>query len=205
MSTAIEILQQSYQQLAVRDQSFAQSLLSQFESKGCLSVKQSEWVEILAKRVSQPAEPRQVTELGSFTAVIELFKASKMSYPTIVLALADKSPLELKVAGAKSKAPGCVNLTNGGKWGVDNVWYGRVTPEGKWEPTGKAETKASEITALLQKLAANPARTAAEHGRLSGKCCFCNLKLSADDSTGAGYGPTCAARWGMPYGKKKGA
>lgn len=45
-------------------------------------------------------------------------------------------------------------------------------------------------------IAADPLGKAIEHGRLTGRCAICNLKLSATDSTERGIGPICAAKFG---------
>ena len=104
----------------------------------------------------------------------------------------------LKVAGSTSKAPGTVNLTDGKPFGA-NTWYGRVTPAGVWEPSEKGKAIKDDLTSILTKLAQNPARVAKEHGKLTGKCCFCHSTLTAGKSTDVGYGPVCAKRFELPW------
>ena len=43
--------------------------------------------------------------------------------------------------------------------------------------------------------------TMARLGRESGSCQFCNRPLRDERSTKAGYGPTCAERWGLAWGE----
>ena len=56
-------------------------------------------------------------------------------------------------------------------------------------PSPKAQPIKEELSKLLGKLAMNPARVAADYGKLSGNCCFCNSKLTDEKSTSVGYGP----------------
>jgi len=49
-------------------------------------------------------------------------------------------------------------------------------------------------------LASNPAKTAAEYGKLTGHCCFCEAPLKDARSTAVGYGPICADHFGLPWG-----
>lgn len=42
---------------------------------------------------------------------------------------------------------------------------------------------------------------AALHGKMTGKCCFCNSPLIDQKSTDVGYGPVCAKHYGLPHGK----
>lgn len=203
MENAIEILQQNYKSLPQRDHEFAESLLSQYDRRGSLSVKQSEWVEELAKRATTPQAEQQKTELGSFAGVIEFFKnaGEHLKYPKIRLQLADGSPIVLSVAGSGSKAPGTVNVTDGKPF-HQNKWYGRVTPSGEWQKSHKADDVVEELEALLKKLGANPARVAADYGKLTGNCAFCKSTLSYEKSTDVGYGPVCAKKWSLPWGSK---
>ena len=81
---------------------------------------------------------------------------------------------------------------------------GKVTPAGAvvWGgmPGPTAELK-SKINGLLVALATDPAKVAAEHGKLTGKCCFCNRKLDDKRSTEVGYGPICAEHYSLPWGE----
>lgn len=54
--------------------------------------------------------------------------------------------------------------------------------------------------AITISLAENPAKVAADYGRLSGRCCFCKIELTDEKSIAVGYGPQCARSYGLPYG-----
>ena len=200
----IQELSAAYSKLAHGDQVFAHSLLKQVASGRGLSDKQMYWVGELVKRATQPPEPKVEVVVGDFGEVIALFaQASKhLKHPAIDLALPDGSPIHLTVAGKLSKAPGSVNVTDGKPFG-QNKWYGRVAPDGTWEP-GRAVTPEAmtALGTLLTRLSHAPHRVAAAHGKLTGRCCFCNSKLSDPKSTEVGYGPQCAKSFGMPWGAK---
>jgi hypothetical protein len=67
-----------------------------------------------------------------------------------------------------------------------------------WEPGHKAEELKDDLTNILSQLAKNPQRVAAEFGKLTGRCCFCRIKLTDGKSTEVGYGPVCAKKWALP-------
>lgn len=141
-------------------------------------------------------------DIGSFESVIGLMKnaASKLRYPKIRLKTDDGQVVVLNVAGSKSATPGMVNVTDGLPFG-ENTWFGRVSPDGKWSPSGRvpAPMQAS-VTTLLQALAADPAGTAAKYGRMTGQCCFCSIPLKDERSVNVGYGKTCASNYNLPWG-----
>lgn len=216
MQTTVVTLAQSVldsmNKLPEKDQAFAKSLCSKVIKYKGGSPKQEFWVEKLAAKIAKPEgdavekapEPIKVAQFGG---VYALFKAAKqhLKFPKINLQLADGSPVQLYLSGPKSKKPNVVNVTNGAKYGwSNNVWYGRVLEDGMME-TGKiAPANFEEVKLLLKKLAAQPAQVAAEYGKLTGKCCFCNKTLSDEKSTAAGYGPVCAKKFGLADKWKEG-
>lgn len=204
--TALMTLKMNVDKLPVKDQAFAKSLLAQARVKQ-LSSKQQYWVGKLADQVTQPQlpldPPQPTKEVGSMTGVLELFaKASKkLKYPKIRLEMPSGLPLALGLAGPHSKEPGSIQLTDGGSYG-QNVWYGRVTPEGTLKPSNKLSGPVvDEMQAFLEQLARRPAQVAAEYGKMTGHCCFCLAKLSDPKSVAAGYGKTCAKNYGLPWGE----
>lgn len=143
-------------------------------------------------------------EVGSLDGLMALFakaKDSALKFPKISLRLPNGQPVVLAVAGAQSKAPGTINVTDGGPFG-SNKWFGRVTAEGKWEPSRQVTADdLVSVKTLLTAMAVDAAATAAEYGRLTGHCCFCRIGLTDKRSTEVGYGKTCAANYGLPWGK----
>ena len=118
-----------------------------------------------------------------------------------MLQLPDKQEIALSLARAGSKAPGTVAVTDNRPYG-SNTFYGRVAPDGAWQP-GKYASPATltAVTALLAAFAKDPSGVAADYGRLVGRCAFCGSELTDERSVSVGYGPICAKRRGMPYGK----
>lgn len=151
------------------------------------------------QRKAQPA-PAKI-ELGDFKPVIALMNrpGSKLQYPKIKLALDNKEPIVLSLAGQGASKPGTINITDGGPYG-ENIWYGRVTPEGEWVPSKSAPREnLPSLIALMQALGADPQGTALAYGKLTGRCCFCAKKLTNARSTEVGYGETCASHYQLPW------
>lgn len=144
-------------------------------------------------------KPAAVT-VGDMTGVCGLFDnatRSKLRRPAIVLHIVGLGEVKLSMAGPSARVPGSINVaTDGGA-----TWFGRITRDGAFEPSGRQSVPAGLVDALVA-FAREPARMAAEHGRRTGLCCFCNLRLNDARSTAVGYGATCAKRWGQPWGVK---
>ena len=154
--------------------------------------------------VKTPRAPLARTAIGDMAGIAKLFDNAKqhLKLPAIVLSVPSiNEVIRLKIAGIKAKVPGAINVnseTLPGKYG--HLWYGRILSNGEFERTSDAS---DAIVARLTEFARDPARVAAEHGKLTGRCCFCHHKLGegADKrSTEVGYGPDCAEHFGLPWG-----
>jgi hypothetical protein len=55
---------------------------------------------------------------------------------------------------------------------------------------------------VLERLGTDPAGFLAEASRGMCRCCYCGLPLEDARSKKVGYGPICAAHWGLPWGDK---
>lgn len=167
------------------------------------------------------------TNVGDFAGVLALFERARtgsgkgrgLKKPAILLGWekypgakdklgdAGVTTVKLKLLTEKSSTPGWVTVEatkdNGfftaAGW-PDRDWYGRISPEGVFTPGAKAAKMEPKLSETLRALAEKPAETATEIGRLTGRCAFCNLPLTAEESTGAGYGRTCAKRYGLTWG-----
>jgi hypothetical protein len=191
-------LKQAIASLCTRDQSFARDLVKNYERRGMLSDAQWMWVGKLTERASQPASEPSVESVGDFSAVMRLFARAKakLQYPKITLQL-DHQPIQLSMAGARSKYEGQVQVTDGRPYG-ENVWYGRIDQAGTWTQGRSAtESENEAVRDFLQAFSQDPAGTAKKHGRLTGRCCFCNTPLKDEHSTVAGFGPVCAKNYGL--------
>ncbi len=175
--------------------SFASDLCKKFNQKKILSPLQSEWVGKLIAQATKgkPGLPKEV--VGSMAKLMDLFNVAKsnLKWPKISFSTESGSVIQLSVAGPKAMKPGTINVTDGGSYG-SNIWYGRVSMEGEFEKTQKAN---NEIVTTLKMLSADPHTFASVYGHKSGNCCFCNRGLTDEKSVTVGYGPVCAKNWGL--------
>lgn len=181
-----------------RDMTFASSLVSQAKAKGTLSVNQWKWVVTLAERVLAPAQATPV--VADMTAVYSMFEAAKthLKYPKVVLHVDGCPVLKLYLSGNRSRVPNVVNVVDQ----EDDTWYGRVNTDGKWEQGRGSADQLKLVAKALTEFAADPEGVAAKSGHMSGNCCFCNRGLTDDRSLTVGYGPTCAKKYNLKWGKK---
>jgi len=143
-------------------------------------------------------------EIGDLSGVMALFDKAKshLKFPKIELDVpAANIAIRISVAGAQSKQPGALKVVDSNKKSnMGYAWfYGAVNVAGIWESKAK---EGEAIGSRLVEFAANPAKVAAEYGKLHGRCCFCRLPLSDERSTAMGYGATCAKNYGLPWGDK---
>lgn len=179
-----------------RDKEFVSSLVSQSAARG-LSEKQWYWVAKLAAKLT--GEPAPAVVVGAFERVYAMFAKAKehLKHPKVILACPSGREVKLYVSGTRSRVPDTVNV-------VDNnfdAWFGRVYQDGRWEQ-GNAQDGREEVETLLKAFSADPEGVAAAHGKLTGNCCFCHRPLKDERSTDVGYGPTCAGRYGLNWGRK---
>lgn len=155
------------------------------------------------KRMAEKHNVR-AQNVGDFKGVLALMKrpGSLVQYPKIVMGVEvghATQPVMLAIAGEKSQHCGAIMVTDGGRFG-SNVFFGRVSVDGEWVPSNRADPKAqSSVQTLLAALAADPVGTVAAFGHKTGNCAFCNTKLTDETSLKVGYGRTCAKKWGFPY------
>lgn len=181
--------------LPQRDQAFAHSLLAA-EARGTATEKQSYWICKLAERIATAKPAPAPVNVGDFTTIQAIFDvaASHLKRPMIRVRLESGRTLKLYRAGAKSVAPGAVNV----KDDLGN-WFGRVMEDGSWQ--GRHTTPES-IIETVRAIGADPAGFLGANGRLTGHCCFCGLALTDARSLEVGYGPICAASYELPWGAK---
>lgn len=200
-SVTIQKLTDNVSKLSPRDQNFATSLIRAYNKKGSLSPKQEPWVQTLIDRAEGTTQPQKTEQVGSMSGLIDIFTKAKkhLKYPGITLQV--KEQVVRMSMGLRGKGAGQLNVTDGKPFG-ENRWYGRVSVEGTWTQ-GRQYPETPEVRQLLLDMSSNPVATAQAHGRLTGKCCFCNHGLKDEKSTSVGYGPTCAEHFGLPWGNKR--
>jgi hypothetical protein len=204
-TTEISRLRENLEGLVGRDNNFAQSLLSQHDlGRKPLSDKQTTWITKLADRAQGVSDPVPTESVGDFQGVLSLMARAgeHLKYPKVRLSTSCGQPVAISLAGARSKYQGQVQVTDGGPYG-SNEWFGRIDQAGTWTQSRKPDNETmSAVGALLRRLADDPHGTAAEHGKLTGCCCFCNRGLTDARSTEVGYGKICAGHFGLPWEKR---
>jgi hypothetical protein len=159
----------------------------------------------------QAREPRQEAQIGRIDGILAIFDrvAKRLQVPAVELSIpATGTVVRVNVATARAKVPGSLTITGGRDDVGERPWYGRILRDGTFQPSREAPAGLAE---RLSQFVAEPARIAAEHGKLTGRCCFCRLPLggtspnspSGRKSLAVGYGETCAANWGLPWGETK--
>lgn len=183
---------------------FAISLLAAIYKYGSLTDGQKAAVE---KAIARDAEQAQAAEdnaptIENFAPVMEFFRNAntRIKFPKVLLEFENDDPIMLKLAGSKSKNAGSLYITDGGPFGA-NVYYGRVSPEGKVMLSREGDRRSAELVGILTGIAERPQDIAATYGKKTGACCFCRKDLRDPASVFAGYGPTCADNWGLPHGE----
>lgn len=192
--------------LSENDQSFARSLIRGHERYRSFSQKQAVYVDKLIARANGEG-PRKV---GDMAGILALFDRAKkhLKYPAIVLGVPELGPdvsIRVNVAGARAKIPGSLTVVDGNKDDDgERSWLGRILLDGVFMPSNECidSLAAPAIGKRLAEFAANPSRVAGEHGRLTGRCCFCRIRLTDERSTAVGYGATCAKNFGLEYPAK---
>lgn len=101
--------------------------------------------------------------------------------------------IQLQRAGERSRVPGAVNVTDGGRYGA-NTWFGRILRDGTPDRISD-----DGVLAFLVDIADDPEKAARESGQRLGYCSFCLKQLTEDGSLDVGYGPVCATHWGLPH------
>lgn len=197
------------QRLNTRDTEAALSIAASFDRYGSITERQHSYAEAIIKRAEPQTQPeRETVTVGNMAGVIAMFQkaAQKLKSPKIKLICAGRE-ITLYRAGTSSTTPGFVQINNGMRYGEPgNVWFGRISPDGAFEPSSytKSNDLVGALTELLTQLSNDPAGTAAAHGRLTGRCCFCHGKNMTDPrSLAVGYGKVCAGKFGVPWGKQK--
>jgi hypothetical protein len=177
---------------------FGCDLVRKAEKYG-LTADQNVWVHVLASEIAGATESEAPVEgFAPIVMYLEAARAAGIKWPKIRLVTADLRPVVLSLAGNRAKRPGTANITDGGPY-EQNTWYGRISVGGILEPGRKLDEGVVEV---LKAFADDPAGTARAQGSLTSNCCFCGRTLETMESVGAGYGPVCAGRWGLPWGEE---
>lgn len=160
-----------------------------FSAEACIAAKASR-----AAGAALSAPVVTTASAGPIAAFIGAAKARGLKFPKArFLAPDGRSEMRLSVAGARSKAPGAINVL------IADEWIGRITVDGAVQ--GSLQARA-DVLATLDAIAVDPAAAAKAYGALMCRCSFCNLSLTDAGSVEVGYGPVCAKHWGLPHAPK---
>jgi hypothetical protein len=187
-SEAIEIV-------AKLGNSFGNSLVNQYNRRGKLSEKQWPWVHKLAvdANTEKPAAREGIAGFSNIIAFFAVACENGMKRPKIEFPRA-----KLSLAGPRSRVAGSIHVAQGAYPGT---YFGYIDATGTFFP-GRGYDE--DILNFLRTLEKDPVGIAIEHGKESGSCVFCSKELTTTESVSAGYGPVCAKKWSLPWGKKGG-
>lgn len=183
------------------DEAFAHSLVQFFETRGYLSEKQAHWVGRLLDRCDAAAarQERSVENIFDGTKLRDLFvkASSNLKFPSIKIQLPEDPQIHIHFyrAGALSKTPGWILITNGKQW-PHRALLGSINIGGEGE---LRKTLRPEVKVAILKIANDPINQAKVSGIRFSHCCFCGLELTNSISLYHGYGPICAGKWGLPW------
>jgi hypothetical protein len=163
---------------------------------------QRAWAHYLRHKAETqgPARPRT----RGLESIVELFETAigkgepglggdRLKRAKITFKLSTGRTVALSLAGAQSRYPGSVTVTDGGGY-QRSVFYGRIQRD------GSTSIDDPEVLEFLRDFATDPQAKAAEYGKRSGSCCFCARDLKDARSMAVGYGPSCASRYGLHWG-----
>ena len=163
---------------------------------GSISTPQINFVIKLATEAAEKATEK-TADLVNASQILGFFdKASEaIKFPKVTFKVNGQT-VKFARSGPNSKVPGTVHVTDGGPFG-DNAYYGAVRRDGLFSPS-RACT--NEIAEAIKTFALDFIGSTAGVGHETGNCCFCSLELTDQRSVSAGYGPTCANNYGLPWG-----
>ena len=181
-------------------QEFASDLVSQFKNRGYLSEKQAAWVLKLIDRV-EGSEPIY----GDFKAVFVMFmiaaaseKGHALKAPKVRLMSKEGRYVQLNFNPEdSSKVKVFVDGWQGHGWRK----YAGVIEDNVLKPYA-SDRMDDDVKLTLQEFALDPLKAAKAAANKLGCCSFCGGRLTDERSKSAGYGPTCAANYGLPWGDK---
>jgi hypothetical protein len=154
------------------------------------------WLHKLAMQEARPVPvATHSVDLSRLTSMLQT-AGTHLKRPKIVLQMADGTPVKLALAGAASRYAGSIMVSSPTFGGA---YYGRVTDGAFFAGRDSSEGLQDLLTAMSN----DPERTAAAYGHMTGACCFCSRTLTDERSTSVGYGPVCAARFGLQWGARR--
>jgi hypothetical protein len=167
--------------------SFAQDMLRALRRFGSLTPNQEAAVERCMNRAAAPKPQIAVAGEGfaQLGEALNRAKARGLKHPCLVFA-----KFAFKLAGPKSKNPGCIYVTGGRRFG--STYFGKIDLGGRYSPSRDADaTIQGEVTEVMK----DPLASVVAHGRETGECACCGRQLIDPESVERGIGPICFDRY----------
>lgn len=154
---------------------------------------------IEAYRRSQPRKEAAQLNTAGLISIFAMFDKAKatLKRPVVRLANEEGARLNLSLAGIASKNAGFVYVKSDSK--TDSIYYGKISPEGRFY---SVQGCPPSVEPLLLAFANDPEGIATKYGKITGCCSFCGRRLTDARSTEMGYGPVCADKFGLSWGKR---
>jgi hypothetical protein len=163
--------------------SFAASLVEQYDRKGSLSEKQISSAKSMISKVKEKKTFASIDLSGVksiFDKAHKAIKTPKFRYDDIVISRApdhgaNKGALYVKINGD---------------------YVGKVA-DGCFKPRNAPEGTLSKLKAIAK----DPLSSAIAYGRKTGQCACCGRELTNHGSIDRGIGPICVEKWGLDIGE----
>ena len=172
--------------------SFAASLVEQFNTRGFLSENQ---VNAAYKMIAKTAATKKAKAKAREDAAVEVDLSTIRAMFNRAVEKGHKRPTYRALGLIISRAPdhgrnaGALYIKTDG-----DEYQGKITAEDKFYAVSSADSTTSES---LKVIAADPADAAVKYGRLTGDCSCCGRTLTNKLSIERGIGPICADRMGL--------
>lgn len=165
---------------------FAESLYTQFKSKGGLTQKQLDKItESLTPKPPQQAMSVAGAGVEKVEAALKSAKAHGLKKPSLRL-----GDFMFKLAPDNGKNPGCIYVTE------DFTYLGKIL-HGEFFPTQACD---ADRKSYIASVCADPEAAAVAYGKLTGNCACCGKALTDPKSVALGIGPVCAKKYGFKAG-----
>jgi len=175
--------------------SFAASLVEQFNMRGKLSEKQLESAQRMVAKTQAKQEERlqaNTHNVGNVSRIVKMFDdalAAGKNRRALKFAKFDGDTLVAALKLTPARAP------RRDLWvTVDGEFAGGIDANGRFKAKFGSPAWLPET---LAQLAANPEKETRMYGRKTGECCCCGRQLTDPKSVEAGIGPICALNWGV--------
>lgn len=163
--------------------SFANSLVNQYRSKGDLSEKQWDAAERMIRKVAATAQRKASMKRDvDVSRIKDLLESAKVKRPVF-----RASELAFSLAPANGKNAGAVYVKRGPDY-QGKIMAGSFIPSSACAPA-----TADAVVAVAQ----DPRGEAVKHGKTTGQCSCCGRQLTDPVSIEMGIGPICASNWGL--------